>query len=255
MMKIKRLKKDENEENEGRKMVFKPIENRKISSRIMEQIKENILRGKLRVGDKLPSERELSTQLGVSRSSVREALRSLDILGVVVSVQGEGTYIQGDFQDSLCMLMTFMYFMNGCKLKEALQLREILEIESIVHSASRWTEQDIQELEKYCDLLEGEGSEEEKSEYDKNFHDKIAEMSGNSLMIIILSSASYIIQHIIKSAREKILFHECIDQVSMQHRRILEAIRLGNTEEIKRRMQEHMQFVSEALRDVEEEEI
>ncbi|MDK4475557.1 FadR/GntR family transcriptional regulator, partial [Fusobacterium necrophorum] len=85
------------EENEGRKMVFKPIENRKISSRIMEQIKENILRGKLRVGDKLPSERELSTQLGVSRSSVREALRSLDILGVVVSVQGEGTYIQGDF--------------------------------------------------------------------------------------------------------------------------------------------------------------
>ena len=90
-MRIKRLKKDENEENEGRKMVFKPIENRKISSRIMEQIKENILRGKLRVGDKLPSERELSTQLGVSRSSVREALRSLDILGVVVSVQGEGT--------------------------------------------------------------------------------------------------------------------------------------------------------------------
>lgn len=86
MMRIKRLKKDENEENEGRKMVFKPIENRKISSRIMEQIKENILRGKLRVGDKLPSERELSTQLGVSRSSVREALRSLDILGVVVSV-------------------------------------------------------------------------------------------------------------------------------------------------------------------------
>src|SRR3712207_8707982 len=70
----------------------------------MEQIKENILRGKLRVGDKLPSERELSTQLGVSRSSVREALRSLDILGVVVSIQGEGTYIQGDFQDSLCML-------------------------------------------------------------------------------------------------------------------------------------------------------
>src|SRR3712207_9476286 len=90
MMRIKRLKKEENEENEGRKMVFKPIENRKISSRIMEQIKENILRGKLRVGDKLPSERELSTQLGVSRSSVREALRSLDILGVVVSIQGEG---------------------------------------------------------------------------------------------------------------------------------------------------------------------
>lgn len=58
-------------------MVFKPIENRKISSRIMEQIKENILRGKLRVGDKLPSERELSTQLGVSRSSVREALRGI----------------------------------------------------------------------------------------------------------------------------------------------------------------------------------
>lgn len=57
MMRIKRLRKDENEENEGRKMVFKPIENRKISSRIMEQIKENILRGKLRVGDKLPSER------------------------------------------------------------------------------------------------------------------------------------------------------------------------------------------------------
>src|SRR3712207_8711716 len=69
-------------------------------------------------------------------------------------------------------------------------------------------------------------------------------MSGNSLMIIILSSASYIIQHIIKSAREKILFHECIDEVSMQHRKILEAIRTGNVVEIKKRMQEHMEFVS-----------
>lgn len=236
-------------------MVFETTENNKISSQIMDQIKEKILNGKLKVGDKLPSERELASKLGVSRSSVREALRSLDILGVVSSVQGEGTYIQGDFGDSLSMLMTFMYCMNGCSLKEALQLREILEIASIVSSVSKWQEKDIQELEAYCDFLELEGSEEEKSRYDKYFHDKIAEISGNSLVLIILNSASYIIEHIIKSARERILFNECIDQVSMQHRNIVKAIRVGKIEEIQKYMEKHMQFVSEVLQDVKEDKI
>lgn len=230
-------------------MVFEPINSKKISAQIIEQIKENILKGKLKVGDKLPSERELSTTLGISRASVREAIRSLDTLGVVISVQGEGTFIQGDFHDSLCMLMTFMYCMNGCKLDEALQLREALELESIVHSIDKWEEEDIEELEKYCDLLETVGSEEEKSEYDKKFHDKIAEMSGNTLILTILNSASYIVQHIIKSARERILFRDCIAEITTQHRQIVTAIRSRNVQEVETHMKSHMNFIKQVLQE------
>lgn len=73
-------------------------------------------------------------------------------------------------------------------------------------------------------------------------------------MIIILSSASYIIQHIIKSAREKILFHECIDQVSMQHRR-MEASGWETQKKLRGGCRSICNLFQKLLRDVEEEEI
>src|SRR6056297_2092576 len=74
-------------------MKFEPIQKNRISEQIIDQIYSLIISGNLKPGDKMPSERELSEQFEVSRNSIREAIRILEILGFLVSKRGDGTYI------------------------------------------------------------------------------------------------------------------------------------------------------------------
>ena len=75
---------------------FKPIKNIKVYEQVIEQIKEMIYQGELKRGDKLPSERELRAQFNVSRASIREAFRVLEMIGLIESRPGEGTFIRSD---------------------------------------------------------------------------------------------------------------------------------------------------------------
>lgn len=77
-------------------------------TRVIEYIKEQITSGSLAVGSKLPSERDLSAILGISRSSVREAIRTLDIMGVITSRQGAGNYLTGNFEHNLSLIIDIL---------------------------------------------------------------------------------------------------------------------------------------------------
>ena len=76
---------------------FKDISRKRVYLEIMDQIKEKIQRKELRPGDRLPPERQWSEQLGVSRATVREAIRSMEMIGLVTCRQGEGNFINDDF--------------------------------------------------------------------------------------------------------------------------------------------------------------
>ena len=75
------------------KEIFKPVRNKSLSKMVMESIKEVLIQKTLKPGDRLPTETELCESLGVGKSSVREAIKMLEVLGVVETHQGEGTYI------------------------------------------------------------------------------------------------------------------------------------------------------------------
>ena len=75
------------------KEIFKPVRNKSLSKMVMESIKEVLIQKTLKPGDRLPTETELCESLGVGKSSVREAIKMLEVLGVVETRQGEGTYI------------------------------------------------------------------------------------------------------------------------------------------------------------------
>ena len=75
-------------------------------------IKEQILNGELKAGDKLPPERELAQILDVSRNSVREGLRILENMGVIASQQGSGNYISNEFDDAIVSVMSYMYVLK-----------------------------------------------------------------------------------------------------------------------------------------------
>ena len=81
-------------------MGFKPIKTRRIYEEIVDQLKMMIIQGNLKPGDKLPSERELSEQLGVSRSSVREALSALEAMSILDIRSGEGTFVRETSQSA-----------------------------------------------------------------------------------------------------------------------------------------------------------
>ena len=78
--------------------MLSPIKNTKIYEKVIEQIKDMVKKGEIKSGDKLPPERDLAEQLQVSRTSVREALRSMEMLGLVESRQGGGNFIKNNLE-------------------------------------------------------------------------------------------------------------------------------------------------------------
>ena len=94
-------------------MIMKPIKNINIPNKIMEQIKTNIINKELRPGDRLPSEREIAEKTGASRASVREALRSLEMIGVIKTIWGDGSYVNDNIEDNLSESIELLFSLSG----------------------------------------------------------------------------------------------------------------------------------------------
>ena len=91
---------------------------------VIDYFKKKIMDGELRPGEKLPPERDIAERLNVSRNSVREAIRIMDMTGVISSQQGSGNYITCEFQKSLAETMTMMFAMDQIDYKQISQIRQ-----------------------------------------------------------------------------------------------------------------------------------
>ena len=107
--------------------MLSPVKNTKIYEIVMEQIKDIVKKGEVKSGEKLPSERELGEKLEVSRASIREALKSLQILGLIESKHGEGNFINKNFENSLLEPLSIVFLLLGSKSEDVLELRKIIE--------------------------------------------------------------------------------------------------------------------------------
>src|SRR6056297_4335974 len=110
-------------------MEFKQIKNNKVYEQIIEQIRELIYEGELKKGDRLPSERQLKKDLGVSRASIREAFSALEMIGLIESRPGEGTFIKERFDDNLVDPLSLVLILNENVEEELLELRRVLEVD------------------------------------------------------------------------------------------------------------------------------
>ncbi len=104
---------------------------KKSYTKVIEYIKEQIRSHNLAVGSKLPAERDLSAILGISRNSVREAIRTLDIMGIITCQQGAGNYLTGNVQYNLVETMSMMFLMDQMDHKQISQLRRSLEFQDL----------------------------------------------------------------------------------------------------------------------------
>ncbi len=230
--------------------MFKSISNRKIYEEVIEQIQRNILDGDLKKGDKLPSERELSELMNISRTSIREALRVLESMGVVESIHGEGNFICTNTEKSLLQPLSMMFKLNNGQYKDIFELRKVLEVENAKLAALRSTDMDCRELLTIVEEMEKESNGENRNEIlvslDKKFHNKVASMSKNCLIESLFNTASMLFEQFIEDARSEIIQKDMADKFLLsQHQAICHGIIKKDEKEALRAMDDHMSYVEE----------
>ncbi|MDY2736396.1 FadR/GntR family transcriptional regulator [Intestinibacter sp.] len=232
--------------------MFNNISNKKVYEQVIEQIQNNIMEGLFKKGDKLPSERELSEKMGVSRTSIREALRVLETMGVIESRQGEGNFICSNIEKSLLQPLSMMFKLNNGSFSDIYELRSILEIECARLSAIRATDMDCRELLSVVEEMEqetfGENRYEILVELDKKFHNTLSDMTKNYLIESLFSTISNLFEKFIEDARYKIILfdsEQANKSLLIQHKKICESIIKKNQDMAVEAMREHMEYVME----------
>jgi GntR family transcriptional repressor for pyruvate dehydrogenase complex len=230
--------------------VFKPIQPKKLSAEIVDQIKEHIASGNLGPGEKIPSERDLAVMLGVSRPSVREAIMVLEALGFLESRQGGGTYVRSLADVSLADPLTTM--MQGRDPRMILALSETrigLETWSAYLAAKRATDEEIEQLRKlYAVMEEQAGSGGWDAEIDIQFHLTITAATHNVLQNHILDTVQNLFKETIMVALGEFYRKEgYIDLLLEFHCDILGAIEARDPEQARQAMLRHLTFVEDKL--------
>lgn len=171
---------------------------------VIENIKENIRNGSLKKGEKLRPEREIAEELGVSRASVREAIRALDVIGLVESKQGAGNYIKETFEESLIQPLSVMFLLEQNDLTEINEFRSILESQAAVLASERIEEEDIKKLEELIDEMSTTSDEIKNANIDRELHYIIDNASKNRVISSILTVISELIDESIKGTRNEL---------------------------------------------------
>ncbi len=235
--------------------MFVPVKNKKVYQHVIEQIQNMVMTGALEKGDKLPSERELVEQLGVSRASIREAIRALEMIGLVESRQGEGNFIGGDINSSFFEPLSVMFMLNGGKSEDVLELRRVIEVEAAALAAGKITEAEKAELAALLNDLIEAGDEQESAKADMALHYAIARMSGNYLILILLNTISSLMESFIRDARGMILREERKRDVLLQeHKKICDSIIQENPEASAQAMRAHLKTINETMKELQNQQ-
>ena len=162
-----------------------------VTDEAIEKIKAMIVSGQLRAGDRLPKEADLAAELGLSRSSLREAVRALSLMNILDVRQGDGTYVTSLEPTLLLEALSFIVdFHRDATVLELLAVRRILEPAATALAAERATDAELEELGKLLDSLGPDPSADELVGNDLEFHRRIVACSGNSVLSSLVETMS-----------------------------------------------------------------
>lgn len=220
----------------------------KAYARVIEKVKKMILSGELKPGEKLPPEREFAEELEVSRNSVREAIRIMDMMGIVSSQQGSGNYVTCEFQKSITETMAMMFAMDQVNDKQISQVRYSLEVLAFTLALDRVREEDLAKMEECVEKLDKNGDSKNNATLDKIIHYTLARASGNQLLIDILEACSGVFDILIEDMRYGILKNENRKiELNECHRHLVDALREGDREKGLQALKWHFEMIDEVL--------
>ncbi|MFO7714298.1 FadR/GntR family transcriptional regulator [Desulfosarcina sp.] len=226
------------------KIRLKPINPKRISDQVFDQLRELIFRGDYQPGQKIMTERELSEALNVSRNSVREAINKLVTLRFLEQRQGQGTFVRSMDETVKIPLATVMETQDA-SLIDLMEMRMGIECTAASLASQRASAADLGAIEKAIHDMETDTrSGGLGTEGDLSFHMAIALATKNPMQIYIMKNVSDFL-HV--GIRENLLHlyqdPENIVAILQQHRAIFQAIRSGDAEAAYKTMQNHINYV------------
>ena len=231
-------------------MTFQSIENKSVSQAIVEQIQDMIMRGELKAGDALPTERALAEMLKVGRPSLREALKALEVMGIVESRQGSGNYIANNVSRSFYKPLSLAFRLSGRDDSEILQMRRMIEYYTTCHAAGAASAEDIEDLQRIEEKLESLTDPKRISSADREFHSRIASITGNSLILDTMESASYLLDAFAdETIRISSFRGDSLEQIYREHRAIIAAIAAHDQESAYSAIRDHLEQIRLELMD------
>jgi GntR family transcriptional repressor for pyruvate dehydrogenase complex len=231
--------------------MFRRIKIRHISEEVFDQIKTAILERRLKPGEKLPTERELMQELGVSRVPIREALKLLGNMGFIETRQGGGSYVRSLLADRVRDPLNLIIKDNFEKIFELLDVRKEIETWSAYYAAQRASDEDIAALGRIVDEMKTyfEMEKTPPIRLDADFHLVVAQCSHNTIQAHLTYTVYDIFKDYFNFIIENICFNTRYQEtVYDQHRSIYSAVKNRNGREARTRILEHLTFVEGELR-------
>lgn len=227
----------------------------RVSDEIARRLEQRILEGSLKPGDRLAPERDLAEQMGVSRSSLREAIQKLVSRGLLSSRQGEGNFVTDRLDAGFADVWASMFEQHPAVREDLLEFRHLLEAKAAECAARRATEADRERVrlchERLQEAYAGEDLELQVQR-DVAFHQAIAEAAHNVIIGHLSGSLLRLsLEQIRLNLDELRRLPESLVRLRGQHRRIWEAIEAGRAEEARSAAIEHIDFVRQQLSEME----
>jgi GntR family transcriptional repressor for pyruvate dehydrogenase complex len=226
--------------------IFEPVRKRssiaeEISERILTLIKEK----ELHPGEKLPPERELAVMLGVSRPSLREALRALAIMNIIEMRQGDGTYISALEPHQLFEHLEFIFHLDKSTLFQLFEARKIVEVGCVALAAERIDDEALEHLESIIARSEKMvGDAEAFLEADLELHETIIRASDNPMLARFMGSISQLgmVSRRVTGTSDRVRRNSIAD-----HKAILAALRARDADAARAAMLHHLENVEQSL--------
>ena len=221
------------------------IRRERLAGQIADKIIQMIRNGDLKPGDKLPPEPELMKKFSVGRSSIREAIGALSLIGLLTVRPGQGTHVAVPSRKNQPKPIGLMLTAGPEKVKEFVETR--IELEKIIAgmTAERATEEEIEEIKRHHDKLKVPLKSRRKTiQADLDFHTAIAKASHNSVLARFLSELRL---PMLDWMEQKAKFYWGYEKVYEQHDRIVDAIQSRDGKKAKTAMQAHLESASEKL--------
>ncbi|AXI45038.1 GntR family transcriptional regulator [Sulfitobacter sp. SK012] len=234
-------------------MPFRPVTPEKLSAAVVRQIEELILRGILRPGERLPSERELAERLGVSRPSLRDAIGQLQETGLLSSRAGAGAYVADVLGSAFSPALLDLFGRHDEAVFDYLSFRRDLEGLAADRAARLGSDTDLKVVAAVFAKMEAahaKRASDEEATLDAQFHMAIIEASHNVVMLHMMRSMYELLRGGVFYNR-KVMFSQSTTRSTLldQHRAINDALQARDAAGARTAVEAHLSFVETALRD------
>ena len=228
-------------------MNYRTIQRSTTSELIMKEILESIKSGELKPGDKLPPERELTKMFGVGRSTLREAISALVLVGYLDVIQGRGTFLRDDFQPANLSAMELSDIQTAASIIDLVEVREILECNAVKLAARRAKSDDIRRInDTLAKMKETVDDYKRFSGHDFNFHIALAQATGNNMILEMMKLIVNKVHKQYDRFNRKTLFQT--DKAVFTAEQIVVSITNGEAEKAAGFMRDHLNLVTIELK-------